>query len=148
LPTQSSFEVEIKQTSLSFVIFAESNSELVAGTYGNTNSQIIYGVFNTAPNAIAGSAICAFSLQVTFLSIFISFHLAIDSLMQKHTAVEDEKLLNSDPIHIYHHFCSERDKHAKRYFSTHKFIVYLSKSFSFIFIFQVFFFLFILIIIK
>lgn len=34
------------------------------GAYGNTNSRLIYGVFSTPDNAIAGSAICAFSLQV------------------------------------------------------------------------------------
>lgn len=42
----------------------ESSSELVEGAYGNTNSRLIYGVFSTPNNAIAGSAICAFSLQV------------------------------------------------------------------------------------
>jgi Sema domain len=42
----------------------ESSSDLVEGAYGNTNSRLIYGVFSTPNNAIAGSAICAFSLQV------------------------------------------------------------------------------------
>ncbi|KAL7041760.1 hypothetical protein ACKWTF_000880 [Chironomus riparius] len=41
----------------------QSNSDLVEGTYGNTNARLIYGVFTTSHNAIAGSAICAFSLQ-------------------------------------------------------------------------------------
>lgn len=46
--------------------FSESSSDLVEGAYGNTNSRLIYGVFSTPNNAIAGSAICAFSLQVCF----------------------------------------------------------------------------------
>ncbi|CRK93680.1 CLUMA_CG007209, isoform A [Clunio marinus] len=41
----------------------QSSSDLVEGAYGNTNSRLIYGVFSTPNNAIAGSAICAFSLQ-------------------------------------------------------------------------------------
>ncbi|XP_049280162.1 semaphorin-1A-like isoform X1 [Anopheles funestus] len=41
----------------------QSTSNLVEGRYGHANSKLIYGVFSTAPNAIAGSAICAFSLQ-------------------------------------------------------------------------------------
>lgn len=45
-------------------LISESSSDLVEGTYGNTNSRLIYGVFSTPYNAIAGSAICAFSLQV------------------------------------------------------------------------------------
>lgn len=45
-------------------ISSESSSDLVEGAYGNTNSRLIYGVFSTPNNAIAGSAICAFSLQV------------------------------------------------------------------------------------
>ncbi len=48
-----------------FSFIAESSSEMVEGVYGNTNSRLIYGVFTTAPNAIAGSAVCAFSLQVS-----------------------------------------------------------------------------------
>lgn len=50
-------------TQLNYLI-SESSSDLVEGTYGNTNSRLIYGVFSTPYNAIAGSAICAFSLQV------------------------------------------------------------------------------------
>jgi semaphorin 6 len=50
-----------------FFIHTESSSDLVEGTYGNTNSRLIYGVFSTPNNAIAGSAICAFSLQVKYI---------------------------------------------------------------------------------
>jgi hypothetical protein len=44
----------------------ESTSDLITGNYGKTDTytRLIYGVFTTPDNAIAGSAICAFSLQV------------------------------------------------------------------------------------
>lgn len=48
----------------------ESTSDLVEGAYGNTNSRLIYGVFTTPDNAIAGSAICAFALQVKLFAKF------------------------------------------------------------------------------
>ncbi|XP_035777828.1 semaphorin-1A-like [Anopheles albimanus] len=41
----------------------QSTSNMVEGRYGHANSKLIYGVFSTSPNAIAGSAVCAFSLQ-------------------------------------------------------------------------------------
>ncbi|XP_038106045.1 semaphorin-1A isoform X3 [Culex quinquefasciatus] len=41
----------------------QSASTLVEGRYGNGNAKLIYAVFTTSTNAIAGSAICAFSLQ-------------------------------------------------------------------------------------
>lgn len=41
----------------------QSTTELIEGTYGSTNAQLIYGVFTTPPNSISGSAVCAFSLQ-------------------------------------------------------------------------------------
>jgi Sema domain len=47
-----------------YLFTTESNSDLVEGAYANTNARLIYGVFTTGSNAIAGSAICAFSLQV------------------------------------------------------------------------------------
>lgn len=50
-----------------YISHSESSSDLVEGTYGNTNSRLIYGVFSTPNNAIAGSAICAFSLQVKYI---------------------------------------------------------------------------------
>ena len=52
--------------------FPESSSDLVEGSYGNTNSRLIYGVFTTPQNAIAGSAVCAFTLQVRMKSIFMA----------------------------------------------------------------------------
>ena len=33
------------------------------GSYGGPKNSIIYAVFNTPPNAIGGSAVCAFKLQ-------------------------------------------------------------------------------------
>lgn len=42
----------------------ESTSDLVEGQYASSASRLIYGVFTTADNAIAGSAVCAFALQV------------------------------------------------------------------------------------
>lgn len=44
---------------------AESASSLVEGRYGHTNSKLIYGTFTTPSNSIPGSAVCAFSLQVS-----------------------------------------------------------------------------------
>ena len=41
----------------------ESTTELIEGTYGAVQAQLIYGVFTTPPNSISGSAVCAFSLQ-------------------------------------------------------------------------------------
>ncbi|XP_046999148.1 semaphorin-1A [Schistocerca americana] len=41
----------------------QSTTELIEGTYGSVNAQLIYGVFTTPPNSISGSAVCAFSLQ-------------------------------------------------------------------------------------
>lgn len=60
----------------------ESSSDLVEGAYGNTNSRLIYGVFSTPNNAIAGSAICAFSLQVwwTSMSCHLCFFLIFRGL--------------------------------------------------------------------
>lgn len=43
----------------------ESTSDLVEGQYASSASRLIYGVFTTSDNAIAGSAVCAFALQVT-----------------------------------------------------------------------------------
>lgn len=43
----------------------ESASNLVEGHYGQTSAKLIYGVFNTPTNSIPGSAVCAFSLQVS-----------------------------------------------------------------------------------
>lgn len=57
-------DVELICNNLTFVNSTESSSDLVEGAYGNTNSRLIYGVFSTPSNAISGSAICAFSLQV------------------------------------------------------------------------------------
>ena len=37
-------------------------SALVSGTYGDQSESVLYGVFNTAPNSIGGSAVCAFRL--------------------------------------------------------------------------------------
>lgn len=42
----------------------EAASGLVEGRYGHNQAKLIYGTFTTPTNAIAGSAICAFSLQV------------------------------------------------------------------------------------
>ncbi|XP_055857492.1 semaphorin-1A isoform X3 [Episyrphus balteatus] len=41
----------------------QSASNLVEGSYGHSNSKLIYGVFNTPINSIPGSAVCAFNLQ-------------------------------------------------------------------------------------
>lgn len=49
------------------VICAEAASGLVEGRYGHVNSKLIYGTFTTPTNAIAGSAVCAFSLQVSLI---------------------------------------------------------------------------------
>lgn len=38
-------------------------ADLIEGTYGGTSAQLVYGTFTTPPNSIAGSAVCAFSLQ-------------------------------------------------------------------------------------
>lgn len=46
----------------------ESASGLVEGRYGHNNAKLIYGTFTTPTNAIAGSAICAFSLQVSSIN--------------------------------------------------------------------------------
>lgn len=43
--------------------FAEGTSQLVEGRYGESNSRLIYATFSTPPNAIPGSAVCAFALQ-------------------------------------------------------------------------------------
>lgn len=51
--------------------FTESASQLVEGRYGHSNSKLIYGTFTTPTNAIAGSAVCAFSLQVSFHLLFL-----------------------------------------------------------------------------
>lgn len=51
---------------LNLLIFSESASDLVEGRYGHTNSKLIYGTFTTPTNSIPGSAVCAFSLQVSF----------------------------------------------------------------------------------
>lgn len=44
-------------------MIAESTTDLVEGEYGGTSAQLIYGTFTTPSNSIAGSAVCAFSLQ-------------------------------------------------------------------------------------
>lgn len=54
-----------------FILFIESASNLVEGLYGHSSAKLIYGVFNTPTNSIPGSAVCAFSLQVssTFIAV-------------------------------------------------------------------------------
>ncbi|XP_058804180.1 semaphorin-1A isoform X2 [Phymastichus coffea] len=41
----------------------QSTTELISGTYGGVQAQLIYGTFTTPVNSISGSAVCAFSLQ-------------------------------------------------------------------------------------
>jgi len=41
----------------------ESTSDLIDGTYGGVNAQLMYGVFTTPPNSVSGSAVCAFNLK-------------------------------------------------------------------------------------
>lgn len=54
--------------------YTEAASGLVEGRYGHVNSKLIYGTFSTPTNAIAGSAVCAFSLQVSNSTIsYLSF---------------------------------------------------------------------------
>lgn len=57
-----------------FFFFTESTSNMVEGRYGHANSKLIYGVFSTSPNAIAGSAVCAFSLQVRSIARSTALH--------------------------------------------------------------------------
>ncbi|XP_037088463.1 semaphorin-1A-like [Pollicipes pollicipes] len=38
-------------------------SDVVQSSYGGDQNRFVYGVFSTAPNAIGGSAVCAFRLQ-------------------------------------------------------------------------------------
>ncbi|KAF0305032.1 Semaphorin-1A [Amphibalanus amphitrite] len=43
---------------------SEATSDVVEGSYGGVkDNRLIYGVFSTPPNAIGGSAVCAFRLQ-------------------------------------------------------------------------------------
>lgn len=46
-----------------FKNFLESMTDLISGTYGGVQAQLIYGTFTTPVNSISGSAVCAFSLQ-------------------------------------------------------------------------------------
>lgn len=57
--------IEMKTIILHFIYVTESASELVEGRYGHSDSKLIYGTFTTPTNAIPGSAVCAFSLQVS-----------------------------------------------------------------------------------
>jgi len=41
----------------------ESASEIVSGSYGGQDSRLVYAVFTTPENSIAGSAVCAFRLR-------------------------------------------------------------------------------------
>merc|ERR1711899_534630 len=38
-------------------------STLVSGRYGDDEETVLYGVFNTPPNSIGGSAVCSFRLK-------------------------------------------------------------------------------------
>ena len=38
------------------------NDMQVSGTYGDQEETVLYGVFNTPPNSIGGSAVCSFRL--------------------------------------------------------------------------------------
>ena len=35
----------------------------MSGTYGDVEETVLYGVFNTPPNSIGGSAVCSFRLS-------------------------------------------------------------------------------------
>lgn len=63
-------------------MLTESATNLIEGQYGQSNAKLIYGVFNTPINSIPGSAICAFSLQVSVQNILkkYNFHTNIYSL--------------------------------------------------------------------
>ncbi|XP_037074531.1 semaphorin-1A-like [Pollicipes pollicipes] len=41
----------------------QATSDVVESSYGGAKNRLIYGVFSTPPNAIGGSAVCAFRLQ-------------------------------------------------------------------------------------
>lgn len=41
----------------------QSTTNVVSGSYGPKQAQLIYAVFTTPPNSISGSAVCAFSLE-------------------------------------------------------------------------------------
>lgn len=58
---------------LFILLYIESASNLVEGHYGHSSAKLIYGVFNTPTNSIPGSAVCAFSLQVSGMYYFASF---------------------------------------------------------------------------
>lgn len=40
----------------------QATSDIIKGEYNRTKGELIYGVFTTPPNAIGGSAVCAFNL--------------------------------------------------------------------------------------
>ncbi len=56
----------VENTFANFHIFptnAEAASDVVDGSYGGQDARLIYGVFTTPANSIAGNALCAFRLR-------------------------------------------------------------------------------------
>ena len=45
------------------LVFAEGTSSIVDGEYGGESDRIVYGVFTTPKNSVAGNAICAFRMR-------------------------------------------------------------------------------------
>ncbi len=43
--------------------FAEAASDLVEGSYGGQDARVVYAVFTTPSNSIAGNAVCAFRIR-------------------------------------------------------------------------------------
>lgn len=59
----SIFSVILRFKRFSFLLLAESSTDLVQGVYGTKQHFMMYGVFTTPVNSITGSAVCAFSLS-------------------------------------------------------------------------------------
>ena len=44
-------------------LFLQDISHVLTGVYGEEEERLVYGVFNTPPNSIGGSAVCAFRIK-------------------------------------------------------------------------------------
>ena len=44
-------------------LFVQDISHVLSGVYGEVEERLVYGVFNTPPNSIGGSAVCAFRIK-------------------------------------------------------------------------------------
>ena len=54
---------------MDFFLIPEGTSSIVDGEYGGESERIVYGVFTTPRNSVAGNAICAFRMSKFFCRV-------------------------------------------------------------------------------